>query len=198
MRNAVIMYEANKRVGSASTKRRDQVAGSTRKPYRQKGTGHARAGSRRSPLWRGGGTTFGPKPRDYSYSMPKKARRAALQSALLAKLLDNEIAVIDKLDFEAPKTKRIAALLKSLGINDSCLIGIVDNDENLWKSVRNLPRVSVCKVSDFNAYEVLKHKRLLLTKDAFESICTVARDVDDEDSSTDEAEIGCETNHEER
>jgi large subunit ribosomal protein L4 len=164
------MYEARARAGTARTKTRAERAGSGKKPWRQKGTGRARAGAKRSPLWRKGGRIWGPKPRDYSYSMPARARREALKSALLAKFLDNEVKVIDKLELDAPKTKRIAAMLENLGIRQRCLLAIKAHDPNLWKSVRNLPRATVSPVSGLNAYEVLRGGQLLFTKEALLSL----------------------------
>ena len=128
LRDAILMYEANRRIGTASTKTRKEVSGGGKKPWKQKHTGRARAGSIRSPLWRGGGTVFGPKPRDYSYSIPKKAKKLALESAILAKLKDNEVVLIDKLEFDQPSTKRMVGLLKTLGIESSCLIVIQKKD----------------------------------------------------------------------
>lgn len=170
LRDAIIMYETNRRLGTAYTKTRGQVSGGGKKPWAQKHTGRARAGSSRSPLWRGGGIVFGPQPRDYSYSIPRKAKKIALYSAVLAKLKDNEVVLIDKLEFERPSTKKMANLLDSLGIKESCLIVIPDKDEIIWKSSRNIYNLRVMVVSDLNAYEVVKHKKLLITKDALEAL----------------------------
>ena len=164
LKEAVIMYEANKRVGTACTKTRAEVRGTGKKPWAQKHTGRARAGSLRSPLFRGGGVVFGPKPRDYSYHMPRKARRQALRSALLGKLLDAEVKVIDKLEFSKPSTKKMVSLLKALGIEGSCLVVAEDNDHTIWKSARNVPGLKVMKVTQLNAYEIIKHGRLLITR----------------------------------
>ena len=166
MREAVIMYEANKRLGTACTKTRSEVAGGGRKPWMQKHTGRARAGSIRSPLWKGGGVVFGPKPRDYSYSIPKKAKRVALRSALLSRFVDNEVIVVDGLDFDSPSTRKMAQLLSTLNINGSCLIVIPERSEFVWKSARNIPLVKVMTVSELNAYDVLKKDKLLMTKGA--------------------------------
>ncbi|MFN3466408.1 MAG: 50S ribosomal protein L4 [Candidatus Brocadiales bacterium] len=170
LKEAVLMYEANKRVGTACTKTKAEVQGSGRKPWAQKHTGRARAGMVRSPLWRKGGAVFGPKPRDYSYQLPKKAKKAALRSALLGKLLDGEVTVIDKLEFDSPGTKKMAQLLKALGIQDSCLIVAGDANQALWKSVRNIPGMALIPASQLNAYEVLKRKRLLITRDQLNNI----------------------------
>ncbi|MEK7821993.1 MAG: 50S ribosomal protein L4, partial [Planctomycetota bacterium] len=144
--------------------------GSGRKPWAQKHTGRARAGTVRSPLWRKGGVVFGPKPRDYSYQIPKKAKKAALHSALLGKLLDGEVTVVDMLELDAPRTKKMVQLLKTLGIHESCLVVAKDDNHVLWKSVRNIPGMALMPASQLNAYEVLKRKRLLITKDQLNSI----------------------------
>lgn len=171
LRDAVIMYEANKRQGTASTKTKGEVAGGGRKPWAQKHTGRARAGSIRSPLWKGGGVSHGPKPRDYSFSIPKKARRLALYTALSAKARDNELVVIDDLYFDVPKTRQMVSILKALNIdNSSCLIVIPKANETVWKSARNIPSVKVMTSTELNAYEVLRPKKVLLTKEALSSI----------------------------
>lgn len=171
LRDAVIMYEANKRQGTASTKTKSEVAGGGRKPWTQKHTGRARAGSIRSPLWKGGGVSHGPKPRDYSFAIPKKARRLALYTALSAKARDNELVVIDDLNFDIPKTKQMVGILKALNMdNSSCLIVIPRVNETVWKSARNIPSVKVMTSTELNAYEVLKPKKVLLTKEALSSI----------------------------
>jgi large subunit ribosomal protein L4 len=171
LRDAVTMYEANKRQGTACTKTRGEVAGGGRKPWVQKHTGRARAGSIRSPLWKGGGVSFGPRPRDYSYAIPKKARKLALYTALSAKVRDNELVVIDNLNFDIPKTKQMVGILKALNIdNSSCLIVIPMANENVWKSARNIPSVKIMTSTELNAYEILRPKKVLLTKEALSSI----------------------------
>ena len=175
LHEAVVMYEARKRSGTHSTKTKDEVAGAGGKPWRQKHTGRARAGSRRSPLWRGGGITFGPKPRDYSYSMPKAARRAALRSALLGKLRDKEVRVIEKLSFEEPRTKRMVDVLRALDLRGSCLVAPSSDEPNTYKSVRNIKGVRMTRVRDLNAYAVLKSKWLLLTREAVEMLPEVVK-----------------------
>ena len=171
LRDAVIMYEANKRQGTASTKTKGEVAGGGRKPWTQKHTGRARAGSIRSPLWKGGGVSHGPKPRDYSFAIPKKARKLALYTALSAKARDNELVVIDDLNFDIPKTKQMVSILKALNMdNSSCLIVIPRVNETVWKSARNIRSVKVMTSTELNAYEVLKPKKVLLTKEALRSI----------------------------
>ncbi|HOX07694.1 MAG TPA: 50S ribosomal protein L4 [Planctomycetota bacterium] len=175
LHQAVVMFEARQRAGTVKTKTRAERAGSGKKPWRQKGTGRARAGAKRSPLWRKGGIIWGPKPRDFSYSMPVKARREALRSALLAKFLDKEVKVIDKLDFDAPKTKRIAAMLEKLGVNSKCLVAVKNHNANVWKSIRNIERASLSPVSDLNAYEVLRSGQLIFTRDALQSLPEAVR-----------------------
>ncbi len=165
---AVRNYQTNQRQGNAATKTRSLVRGGGKKPWRQKGTGRARAGSTRSPLWRKGATTFGPKPRDYSYELPKKARRNALRSVLAQKLAANQVLVLDVLDIKEAKTRAAAALLKTFNL-DSALI--VDNRENtnLFRSVRNLPRVMAVDVQSLNVYDVLNHTWLVFSQRAFAS-----------------------------
>lgn len=171
LRDAVIMYEANKRQGTASTKTKGEVAGGGKKPWVQKHTGRARAGSIRSPLWKGGGVVFGPKPRDYSYTIPKKARKLALYSALAARVRDNELVVVEDFHFDAPKTKQMVGILKALKIHgERCLIVIPKADKMVWKSARNIPSVKVMTSAELNAYEVLKPEKILLTKEALSNI----------------------------
>lgn len=170
LRDVVIMYENNQRQGTASTKTRNQVAGSNRKPWKQKHTGRARAGTIRSPIWRHGGIVFGPHPRDYSYTMPNKMKRGALDSALLSKFQDKETFIIDSLTLDKPKTKEMAIVLKNIGIKETCLIGVKESNRTLHLSIRNLPKASMQPVKDFNAYDVLKYQRLLLTKEALQSL----------------------------
>lgn len=171
LRDAVLMYEANKRQGNACTKTKGEVAGGGRKPWVQKHTGRARAGSIRSPLWRGGGIAFGPKPRDYSYSIPKKARKQALFSALISKIRDNDLVVVDDFGVDYPKTKKMIEILKVFQVNDkSCLIVVYGENEGVWKSARNIPHVKVMRSCELNAYEVLKYKKILIMKDALENI----------------------------
>lgn len=170
LRDVIIMYETNQRKGTASTKRRSEVRGSSRKPWRQKGTGRARVGTIRSPIWRHGGVVFGPHPRDYSYHLPKKMVRKALDSALLSKFQDKETSVVESVKLEQPKTKEVKGLLNNIGIKGSCLIGIKSPDRTLHLSVRNIPSTSLLPVQDFNAYTVLRHKNLLLTKEALDDL----------------------------
>ena len=166
---AVVNYRANQRRGTASTKTRAEVRGGGRKPWRQKGTGRARAGSTRSPLWRSGGVTFGPKPRDYSYKMPRKAKRNALKSALAMKFAEKQIMVLDNLKFKEPKTKEGVNFLKKLKLDSVLVIDNKDN-KNLFLSLRNIPKVKAVDFNQINIYDVLNHKSLVFTEKAFESL----------------------------
>lgn len=157
---------ANRRVGTASTKTRGEVRGGGRKPWRQKGTGRARAGSRRSPLWRGGGIVFGPKPRDYSVRLPKKIRRLALKSVLSDKVRNDNIIVVDQLLFEEPKTRRMVETLGALKVNSKALVVTADGDVNVAKSARNIPGVKPVRADFINVYDLLAHEKLVITKDA--------------------------------
>jgi large subunit ribosomal protein L4 len=167
LKQAIVMYHANKRVGTAATKNKSLVEGSTRKLYRQKGTGNARVGQVRTAKRVGGGVTFEKKPRDFSRKMPKKQRRLAAGSAVLEKLLNNNLLLLDDLKMEKPRTSEFADILNNLKINRSCLVMIVALDENICKSVRNIPKVSVMPVSQINAGDVCNHVKLLFTKEAF-------------------------------
>src|SRR5436309_6295862 len=161
--DVVVMYLANQRAGTHSTLRRGEVAGSTKKLFRQKGTGNARVGTRRTNKRRGGGTAKGPKPRDYEYHLPKKAVRAATRMAILSKFQDNEAVVIDDLAFEAPKTKDMAGILKALKLDETtCLIGTAGLQPTVYKSARNIRGVEIAPAVEFNVYSILKQKRLVL------------------------------------
>lgn len=166
LKQAIVMYHANKRVGTATTKSRGVVAGSTKKVYRQKGTGNARMGTRRTGKRVGGGMIFAKKPRDFSQRMPRKQRKLARDSAVLEKLRDHSVVVVDGLAFEKPRTKDFTNVLKNLKIERSCLVAIRDYDENVRKSARNLQRVDVVPVADLNAGAIVNHKQMLFTKDA--------------------------------
>ena len=168
---AMINYLANQRQGTACTKTKGFVRGGGRKPYKQKGTGRSRAGSIRSPLWKGGGTVFGPRPRDYSYKMPKKARRLALYAALSEKIREGQIVVLDSLAVKEPRTKEMVGIMSTLGLEQgSLLIVLKESDRNIFLSVRNIPGVRVMRAGDLHAYDVLSSDRLLSTKDALESL----------------------------
>ena len=168
MQQAVVMYEANLRQGTAKVKTRSEVNGSTKKPFRQKGTGNARAGSRKSPIWRGGGVAFGPHPRDYHYSMPKKARKAALKSALLSKILDNEAILLDQLQIDPPKTKQVAQILQNLKITRTCLLALDGGSRNVWLAARNIPHLKSKPAAEVSAYDLLKQQHLVITRGALE------------------------------
>ncbi len=169
LREAILMYERARRVGTVATKTRSQVKGSGAKPWRQKGTGRARAGSRSSPIWRGGGVVFGPQPRQFTNTMPRKALRAARKSAFLAKF-HGATTVIDELAVAEPRTREVAAALKALGIDRSCLIAIDSYNPTLWRSARNIPGVSMKPVDEINAYDLLRHHRLLITRAALDRL----------------------------
>ena len=170
MHDAVVMYEANRRQGSAKTKSRAEVSGSTRKMYRQKGTGNARAGSRRSGVRRGGGHVFAIRPRDYHYRLPKKAVRLATRMAVASRIIDDEVTLIDELRFNEPKTRDMASILKALGIEgQTLLVAIEGHDANVYMSVRNLPGVTILPVADLNALDVLRPRRMLMTRSALEA-----------------------------
>lgn len=166
---AVINYQANQRRGTAATKTRSLVTGGGKKPWRQKGTGRARAGSSRSPLWKKGATTFGPKPKDYSYEIPKKARRNALKSALALKLKANRIMVLADLSLAEAKTKAAAAWLKGLKV-DSALIVEGAANRNLYLALRNIPKVKAVDPLRLNVYDVLDHKWLVFSEQALTSV----------------------------
>ena len=160
---AMVRQQANARQGTASTKTRSEVSGSGRKLFRQKGTGFARAGDRGSPIRRGGGIAFGPKPRDYSQALPKKMRRLALKGALSAKVRDKELMVLEKLDFEAPKTKKMAQILTALGVESSALVVTHEPEGAMIKSTRNLPGIKTTPANLLNVLDILSHKMLLMT-----------------------------------
>lgn len=171
MHDSVINFLANQRQGTHATKTKGLVSGGGKKPWKQKHTGRARAGSSRSPLWRSGGTAFGPQPRDYSYSIPRKVKHLALKNALSAKLADGEITLIDDLSINKPSTKDMAATIKTLGFEgQSLLIVIPENNNNIKLSARNIAGVHVACASDLNAYTVIAHSRLLITKGAVAGI----------------------------
>lgn len=165
LKDAVVMHQANQRQGTVKTKGRSDVKGSGKKPYKQKHTGRARAGSVKSPIWRGGGTVFGPLPRDYSYHMPKKARRVALRAAMLGKLRDDELVIIELGDFSAPSSKAARAILADLGNPRRATIVLAQANVNVWKSFRNFPLVEVRVASDLCTFDVV-NGGLILTEGA--------------------------------
>ena len=166
---AVISHQVNQRAGTASTKTRSEVRGGGRKPWRQKGTSRARAGSIRSPLWRKGGVTFGPRPRTFYYHLPKQAKKNALKSALALKFTEKQMIVLKKLEFKKPKTKEGVNLIENFNL-DSALIVDSDENKNLFLSLRNIPRIKTVDYNKINTYDVLKHKWLVFTQQAFESL----------------------------
>ena len=171
LHDVVVMYETNRRQGTVQTKNRGDVQGSKKKMYKQKGTGRARMGNKRSPIRRGGGHTWGKRPIDHSYRLPKKAIALATRMAVLSKFLDNQVTVLDELTIAVPKTKDVVGVLKALGLSESsCLLAIEAYDLNVWKSARNIPRLSVSPASDLNAYDLLQRKTLLVTKAALDKI----------------------------
>jgi len=170
LKQAIVMYQANKRVGTATTKNRSLVTGSGRKLYRQKGTGFARVGNRRTGKRVGGGVTFAKMVRDFSQRMPKKQRRLARDSAILAKLQSNNLVVVDGLNFEKPRTKDFVGVLNNLKIERSCLVATSDYDENLYKSARNVPKVAIMAVQQLNAGDICSYRKMLFTKEAFLSV----------------------------
>ncbi len=176
LHNAVVNFLANQRQGTHATKTKGLVSGGGKKPWKQKHTGRARSGSSRSPLWRGGGTVFGPQPRDYSYAIPKKARRLALKAALSGKLSDGEIIVVETLSLEKPQTKEMMSVLKGLQLDGkSTLIIVPEHNETIVLSARNIPGVTVTRVSDLNCYDVAAHSRLLMTRQAAEMLSEAAQ-----------------------
>lgn len=170
LHQVVVNYLANQRQGTQSTKTRTEVRGGGIKPWRQKGTGRARQGSIRAPQWTGGGVALGPKPRDYRFRLNKKVRRLAVKSALSAKAQANEIIVIDGLKMDEIKTKTMAALLNKIGADTKTLIVTKENDNNVYRSARNIKNVEVTYVDTLNTYEILKADKFVASKDAIEKI----------------------------
>lgn len=171
VQNVVVWQLAKRRAGTASTKTRSEVRGGGKKPWRQKGTGRARAGTNRSPIWTGGGTIFGPKPRSYEFSLNKKARKAALRSVLTSKLKDNHLTVVDKIELEAPKTKLFFETMKALGLeNGKTLFVVPEKDELLSRSSRNLYHVLVLPTEGMNVYDLLRFENLVLLQGAIPTI----------------------------
>ena len=173
LHDAVVMYQANQRQGTQKTKTRGEVAGSTRKLYRQKGTGNARAGARRSGTRRGGGHIFAKRPRDFGWRMPRKALQTATRMALAARIADDEVKLVQSLPVDAPKTAAVAKLLKALGLDEkTVLVAPEKHDANFWKSARNIDGVSVSPVAELNAWAILRPRSIVMTTaaiDAFRS-----------------------------
>ena len=167
---AVVQQLANNRQGTQKAKTRSEVSGGGRKPWRQKGTGHARQGSTRSPQWTGGGVVFAPVPRDYSFKINKKEKRAALKSALSDKVANGKLVVVDALTFEAPKTKEFAKVMSNLNVNEKALVVLNDNDANVVLSAKNIPTVKTSLTNTINVYDIVNAKTLVLTQDAVKTI----------------------------
>jgi len=175
LKQAIVMCHANKRLGTAATKSRGMVAGSDRKLFRQKGTGNARVGNIRTGKRVGGGVTFAKSLRDFRQRMPKKQKRLARDSAILAKLLSNNVVVVDGLSFEKPKTRDFVNILNNLKIERSCLVTIGKEDVNIYKSVKNVPKVAVMPVNELNAAEICRYHKMLFTKEAILSVLVTDR-----------------------
>lgn len=165
LHDAVVMQLASRRLGTHDTKTRSEVSGGGRKPWRQKGTGRARHGTIRSPIWRGGGIVFGPHPRDYGYSLPKKVRRLALRSALSVKVNSGDILILDELKLDQPKTRDMARILNNLKVDDALLV-TADKDESVEKSARNIPNIKPMIAAGLNVYDILAYDKLVMTRDA--------------------------------
>ena len=173
MRTVVLNILANRRQGTHSTKTRSEVRGGGKRPYRQKGTGRARHGSTRSAQYVGGGIIFGPKPRSYSYTVPKKIRRLAMKSAFSSKMADSKIVVVDALDFDTMKTKNMVDFMKAIKVSDSALVVLGGKNENVEKASRNLPTVKTAFVNTINVFDILKYDSFIMTKEAAERIMEV-------------------------
>jgi large subunit ribosomal protein L4 len=169
LHEVVCMQRANRRSGNASTKTRGEVRGGGAKPWRQKGTGRARAGTRTSPIWRGGGTTFGSKPRDYSYKLPKKVRRLALRMALSARMDEGNLVIVDQFTMAAPKTKEFVGVMKNFDFT-KCLIVTDADNENVQLSARNAVGYKVLPVAGLNVYDILKYPKLMLMQSSLEQL----------------------------
>ena len=166
---AVVNQLANKRQGTQSAKTRAEVSGGGKKPWRQKGTGHARQGSTRAPQWTGGGVVFAPKPRDYSFKMNRKEKAAALKSALTSRVLENKLIVLDSLNFDEIKTKKMQGVLNNLKVNKA-LVVLNEKNKNVILSARNIPNVQTALTNTINVYDILKYNTMIVTKDAVKTI----------------------------
>ncbi|HTG01848.1 MAG TPA: 50S ribosomal protein L4 [Nitrospirota bacterium] len=170
LHTAVVNQLANKRAGTAATKNKALVSGGGKKPFKQKGTGRARAGSNRSPLWRHGGTVFGPTPRDYSYELPKKVKRTALVNAVATKVHENRLILVDNLTLAEPKTKLMTTLLENLGVHENAVVLIAGENKNLQLAARNVPSVKVLRTENINVFDLLKYRYLITTQDALSAL----------------------------
>jgi large subunit ribosomal protein L4 len=176
LHQVLVIHEANQREGNAHTKTRGEVEGSTKKMWPQKHTGMARMGTKRSPIWVKGGVVFGPRTREYRLTATDSMKRAALNAALLWKITDKQVSVIEGVDFEKPKTKEMAKLLKALGFKRTILLALPKHNEKVWLSARNLQDLSVRPVDQLNAYDVVKHRDLLLTRGALDALVAARKD----------------------
>ena len=168
--DVVTNQQASLRQGTHAVKNRSAVRGGGKKPWRQKGTGRARAGSSRSPIWRGGGVVFGPTPRSYGYKVPRKSRRLAIKSVLSQKVLDNELIVVDKLELDSPKTKEFRAILSNLEVDKKVLLVLENTNENIFKSARNISNVKVVSSDNVSVLDVVAHDYLLVTQTALNEL----------------------------
>jgi len=179
LKQAIVRHHANSRVGTATTKGRSQVAGSGSKLFRQKGTGNARVGNARTGKRVGGGMIFAKTARDFGKRMPKKQRRRATNSAILAKLLSDNVVVVDGLSLDKPKTKEFVSVLGNLKIDRSCLVALNDFDQSIYKSARNVQKVAVMPVAQLNAGDICRHQKMLFTKEAFLSVLNQEQETED-------------------
>jgi len=170
LKQAMVMYHANQRQGTVQTQARGEVAGSTRKMFRQKGTGNARTGGIRNPIKKGGGHAKQKRPKDWRLAMPKKARRLATRQAILAKIQTNDIRVLEGISIDQPKTKAVVEMYKALGIDRSCLFALAGKNDAVEKSARNIDRTTLTTVTQLNAWDILRNRTLLLTKDGLEKV----------------------------
>jgi large subunit ribosomal protein L4 len=178
LHDVVVMYESNRRVGTVMNRSRAQTEGSTKKIFRQKGTGRARAGTVRTGTRRGGGRIHAKYPVDYYYRLPKKAVRLATRMALLSKFLDEQVVLLNELAIGEPKTKTMADVLKALGLQETgCLLAIEKHDANIWRSGRNIPELWISACDDLNAYDLLHQKQLILTQGALDRLCAAGKKV---------------------
>lgn len=186
LQEVVVMYQSNQRKGNASSKDRGEVEGSTKKPWKQKHTGRARAGTIRSPIWRHGGVVFGPRPRSFYYAIPHQLKIKALDSALLSKFKGDETSIINSINIETPRTKDFSAIIKKMGIDpakatpkNKCLMGVKSPKRSLYLSSRNIPGIKLMSITDLNALDVVKYQRLLLTKEALEHLISIRKNVNE-------------------
>jgi large subunit ribosomal protein L4 len=170
LHQAIVWYQNNRRVGTHDTRTRAEVAGGGRKPYRQKGTGHARQGSRRAPHWRGGGVVFGPHPRDYHQDLPRKMRRLAIRNALSAKAQANQLIVVEDFDLEAPRTRTMVNALRAWGVERSAVVVLGQPTPNVLLSLRNIPHVDTLPPTSLGALAILSHQKLILSRSAVQAV----------------------------